>query len=223
MCGRFSRARDAQTYVAPILGDGHVEKSAFRRTWNAAPGSAQPVVYREGLRTVRWGFCATFAGKPRPMLSSCGLDGKNVATLKTLWRTARVLVPADGWYEWLNEQGRNQPYFVRPIDDRPIYLAALSSVLTDECPQDADGFVIVRSSTESGVVNRISHRPFVLDASAAVRWFDSKATFGAAQNMVKELIMPRQLFRWSRVSVGVNRISNDEPAFNDPLPDDMTA
>jgi putative SOS response-associated peptidase YedK len=140
-----------------------------------------------------------------------------------MWRTARVVVPADGWYEWVVENGKMQPYFVRPLDDRPLYLAALISFAPDDGAQESDGFVVVTARAGTGIVDTHSHRPVVLNASDSDRWLDPKTTFSTAGKMVDESITPGSPFRWFRVSVGVNSVGNDEPAFNDPLPDDTTA
>ena len=223
MCGRYSRARDAQTYIAPLFGEESFRHVQFFRSWNIAPGSVQPVFYREGPKAARWGFVPIFADTRRPMLASCRLDDKNAATWKTMWRTTRVVVPADGWYEWIVENGKRQPYFVRPMNDRPLYLAALTSYAPDEEPQEADGFVVVTARAGTGIVDKQSHRPVVLNASHALRWLDPKTSYSAAGKMVNESITSSPTFRWVRVSVGVNSVGNDEPAFNDPLPDDITA
>jgi len=140
-----------------------------------------------------------------------------------MWRTARVVVPTDGWYEWIVENGKQQPCFVRPVDDQPIYFAALIGYALDEEPKGTDGFVVVTARARTGIVDENSHRPAVLNASDAIRWLDPKTSFSAAGKLVNESLTSSQSFRWFRVSVGVNSVGNDEPAFNDPLPDDITA
>lgn len=223
MCSRFSRARDAHIYVAPLFGEEHFRDARFARSWNIAPGSVQPVFYPEGPVTARWGFAPVFADTRRPMIVNCRLDDRNTATWKTMWRTARVVVPTDGWYEWIVENGKQQPCFVRPVDDQPIYFAALIGYALDEEPKGTDGFVVVTARARTGIVDENSHRPAVLNASDAIRWLDPKTSFSAAGKLVNESLTSSQSFRWFRVSVGVNSVGNDEPAFNDPLPDDITA
>lgn len=128
-------------------------------------------------------------------------------------------MPADGWYEWAGEKDTRQPYFITPIDDQPIYLAGLSSVAPDADPQQGDGFVLVTSGTERGIVDVHASRLITLNASDARRWLNSKTTFAEAQKMVRDSLLPRELFRSFRVSVGVNCVDDNEPAYNDPLPD----
>ncbi|WP_083637587.1 MULTISPECIES: SOS response-associated peptidase [Burkholderiaceae] len=219
MVRRYSRARDAAIYTLPMFGKDLFAEVLFPQSWNIAPGTVQPVIYCGGPTSARWGFVPVFAGTRRPMLTSCRLDDKNSETWKTMCRIARLIVPADGWYEWLATDGVEQPYFIKPKDGGPVFLAALSSYSFDEEAQATDGFVMVSSSTDVGIVNSHSHRPVVLNAFDAVRWLHPKTTFGLAKKIAADSIMPRQMFRSFEVSVGVNSVRNDEPAFNDPLSD----
>jgi putative SOS response-associated peptidase YedK len=223
MCGRFSRAKDAHTYTAPLFPNESLDAGAFFRSWNIAPGTVQPVMYEHSLGRARWGVRPALGGAKQPLLFNCRLDDRNAATWKTMWRTARVVVPADGWYEFVVKRGTKQPYFIRPLDDRPLYLAGLSSVAPEVEPQQGDGFVLVTSGTERGIVDVHARLPLTLSAADARRWLDARTTFARAQSMVRESVRPRQLFRSFQVSVGVNVISNDEPAFNDPLSDVVSA
>lgn len=221
MFGRYSRSRDAQTYVAPLFGEERFPDATFPRSWNVAPKSVQPVISHAGPSAQQWGAVATSPRSKRSLLISCRLDDKNGATWKTMWRTGRVIVPADGWYEFVVEKGKNQPYYVRPLDDRPVFLAAVTSVALEDEPHEDEGYVLVTSSAQTGFVDESSYLPVVLSTPDALRWLNPKTTFGQAVKMLQELITPREQFRWVRVSVGVNNVNNDEPAFNDPLPDEI--
>ena len=222
MCERLSRAKDAHYYTAPLFSNEVHQAVAFVRSWNIAPGTVQPVFYDLGPRLAHWGVRPALGGTG-PLLSTCRLDDRNAATWKTMWRTARVVVPVDGWYEWSIEKDTRQPYFIRPLNGGPLYLAGLSSVAADEKPNKGDGFVLVTSATEEGIVDVSARRPITLISADARRWLNSKTTFAGAQQMIRECPSPRKTFSSYRVSVGVNYTSNDEPAFNDPLPDVVSA
>lgn len=222
MCHRFSRAKESRIYLAPLEMEDPSQSISTFRSWNIAPATMQPVIYRHGLKTVRWGCRIALTGKSRPLLFNCRLDDGNVATWKTMWKIARVVVPADGWYEWVAGENSNMPYFVKPIDDRPLYFAALASFDLSLPPQLDDGFVLVTSGLEAGIVDTHARRPLTLNASDARRWLESRTTFAEAKKMVVDSMTPKQIFRSFRVSVGVNHIGNDERAFNDPLPDSVS-
>lgn len=39
----------------------------------------------------------------------------------------RVIVPAEGWYEWTNDDGVKNPWFIRAKDNQPLLMAGISS------------------------------------------------------------------------------------------------
>jgi len=106
MCGRFSRARRDLDYVVPLMPDvTYPDHDTFRRSWNVAPGTNQPVIYPGGPRLEHWGYRPSWAvARKVPMMINSRLDKANTATWKALWKSGRVLVPADGWYEWLRHE-----------------------------------------------------------------------------------------------------------------------
>lgn len=57
MCGRISRAKRCLDYVVPLFPDVvYPDEDAFRKSWNIAPGSKQPVIYPDRPRLERWGY-----------------------------------------------------------------------------------------------------------------------------------------------------------------------
>lgn len=48
--------------------------------------------------------------------------------LRSAFRHARCLIPADGWYEWqAQERGQKVPYFFHRPDDGLFWFAALAA------------------------------------------------------------------------------------------------
>ncbi len=49
---------------------------------------------------------------------------------KSFWRSpiehGRMIVPADGWYEWTKEGDSKVPWFIHPKDGKPILMASVS-------------------------------------------------------------------------------------------------
>ncbi|TFH84644.1 SOS response-associated peptidase, partial [Billgrantia azerbaijanica] len=46
----------------------------------------------------------------------------------------RCLVPADGWYEWLQVDGRKQPHYLARRDHEPLWLAGIWTERPDGAP-----------------------------------------------------------------------------------------
>ncbi len=132
MCGRYTTAADRVKFddiFKPAVVDKTVEKAVGR--YNVAPTQHVAIIERtaEGDRhasTTRWSLVPRWAKsiKERPQWINARSD--KVLTSK-LWRSiaarpeGRVLIPADGWYEWMHaEQQRGGPKpapFHHRVDD----------------------------------------------------------------------------------------------------------
>ena len=115
------------------------------------------------------------------------------------------------------EDGSKQPYFIKPNDNRPLFFAGLSSVKPGEQAREGDGFVIVTDASDAGMVDIHDRRPLVLDVEEARNWLDPNTAFEAANHMANNVATSVEAFQWFRVSKGVNKVGNDDPAFNEPI------
>jgi putative SOS response-associated peptidase YedK len=221
MCGRYSRARQGLCYVVPLIPDAvYPESDLFRPSWNVAPGTPQPVIRPDGPRLERWGYRPAWAD-PRgaPMMVNARLDRATTSTWRSAWTSSRVIVPADGWYEWVLEEGAKQPYYITPIDGEPLFFAGLSGVRHGAVPREDKGFVIVTDAAGEGMLDVHDRRPLVFSAEVAEAWLDPSTTFEEATHLANNASRPVEAFRWFAVSKGVNKTGNDDSAFNEPLGD----
>jgi putative SOS response-associated peptidase YedK len=144
MCERYVSPDTASIRQAwPVA---HVLTGALGRRFNVLPGSSIPVLRGEGplgelaLFEARWGFIPPWWKQPRPP-PDCFTARSDDAAKKPMWRSAyrsaRCLVPADGWYQWSGAEridGRTrevhttrQPHFIfRP--EGPVCFAGLLSL-----------------------------------------------------------------------------------------------
>ncbi|AMM13094.1 hypothetical protein AX768_02165 [Burkholderia sp. PAMC 28687] len=151
-----------------------------------------------------------------PVLVNARLDKANSSAWKDMWKSSRVIVPADVWYEWVLEEGAKQPYFIQPLDGKLLFLAGLSTIPPGGEHHDGNGFVIVTDASDAGMLDIHDRRPLVLTAEEAKEWLEPENTFEEANHLANTAATPVEAFRWFRVSNGVNRVGNDEPAFTSP-------
>ncbi|WP_255169035.1 SOS response-associated peptidase [Natrononativus amylolyticus] len=104
-------------------------REPFGPRYNVAPGQRVPVITNEEPETIRgleWGLVPSWADDDRS-----GLINARAETLaeKPSFRGAyahrRCLVPADGFYEWVETPDGKRPYRVAFEDDRPFAMAGL--------------------------------------------------------------------------------------------------
>jgi putative SOS response-associated peptidase YedK len=238
MCGRISQYRDPHLYARHLgLTDPLMLFDAADRRpgYNLAPGTHPLAIYPDQtVRAIHWGYCPEWAREQHlPQTINARADAAPQARyFEQLWKTGRVLVPADGWFEWRlqtrSETGsaddpahadaaQRQPYFVHLKSDAPMYLAALSSVHGSEPQIEGMGLVIVTASADAGLVDVLDRRPLAFSVDAARRWLDPALPLDELEQLARGGCLPASRFDWHRVSHEVDRTLNDEPGLIEAL------
>jgi putative SOS response-associated peptidase YedK len=221
MCGRISQYRD------PLM---LFDASDRRPGYNLAPGTHPLAVYPDQtMRAIHWGYRPGWAREQHlpQTINARANAAPNGRYFKELWQTGRVLVPADGWFEWrvetvpvtnvaesrerTDEPPVRQPYFVHLKSDAPMYLAALSSVRGPEPQTEGMGMVIVTAAADTGLVDVHDRRPLAFAPDAARRWLDPALPLDELDQLARSAGLAATRFRWHRVSRDVDRTLNDEP------------
>ena len=133
MCGRYFRQKEIVDLAAYFEVDTPLPNDAAP-SWNVAPTQQAPVLRRNPqsgarhLDVLRWGLVPRWArdasGAARLMNARAdGIDTK--PSFREAFLRRRCLVPADGFYEWRQEDGRKQPYAVALRSGQPMALAGL--------------------------------------------------------------------------------------------------
>lgn len=77
-------------------------------------------------RLARFGInLTTQNGKKRPPLLNARTDTLRRGSFRTLVAEKRCVIPAEGFYEWREENGKKQPYYFYRLDGKPILFAGI--------------------------------------------------------------------------------------------------
>ncbi|MDQ8046456.1 MAG: SOS response-associated peptidase [Solirubrobacteraceae bacterium] len=227
MCGRYRTKADSEEDFTKRYGAWGRSIAASMGQIEVRPTDAIAIVMeRDGERraeTVRWGFQPP--GSKRPLINA--RDDKLLQ--QGLWKRSvreargRVLIPADGWYEWLSAEDpkakvKKQPFLHTVDGGADFAFAGLLGYAIVKGEKVPAATIITTSST--GDAARIHDRmPVVLageDAEAA--WLSSDAD---AESLVDELCVP---LGGDRVHVEPVELPKPEPrgsAKADPEPDQL--
>ncbi|MDB5414474.1 MAG: yedK [Rubritepida sp.] len=212
MCGRISQHLegriylDALQYPLPPAPDSDFEPRDAR--WNVPPGSQVRIIAlddgRPVMRREHWGHQGH---GPRPY-ANARTDKANSGFWSRMWRDGRIIVPADGWYEWTGPKKNREPHFVFPADRAPLLLAAISA---------PDGFAIVTSEAEGGLLDVHNRRPIALTPEDARAWLEAAELEQALQ--IADRTLDPGAFRWHDApkAVGSTRDGNDSPTYIEPV------
>jgi putative SOS response-associated peptidase YedK len=126
MCGRFTREftwREVHDFLDlrfPAPAGGLAE---MPRSWNVAPTQMTPVLMRDGsgarqLVAMSWGLRPAWATDPsRAPINARSETVSGSAMFRGAFKSRRCLIPASGFYEWRNDSGKKQPFYIRLLND----------------------------------------------------------------------------------------------------------
>ncbi len=226
MCGRYlslsSPADLAERFeVATVKLDGSAPR------YNVAPSTQVPAVLEHDgdrrLGPIRWGFVPRWAkqlkGSPQPINARVETVATN-RMFSTAFKRQRCILPADGFYEWLDrgEGRKKQPFHIADPDGEPLAFAGIWSVWRDPSEQDADPLstAAIITTAADGEMERIHHRmPVILPAGLWADWL------GADEDDAPHLLAAIQALGAPRlvateISDRVNNVRNDGPELLEP-------
>lgn len=223
MCGRIVQKSGPMDYVERIFPNPRaIFSDPAGPRYNIPPGTRPLTMHRLAgdfqLDRLAWGY------KPQGskfLMSNARLD--KIQANKWPWKMLtghRILVPADGWYEWkpLDDSPKppKQPYYIHAKDGAPLFFAALSAWRAGAEKDEAHGFAIVTNDAAGGVVDVHDRRPVALPADLAVHWMDPD--FPAAQAVALPSDgLPEMAFTWHPVRLEVGNSKYQMPDAIDPI------
>ncbi|KAA0855202.1 SOS response-associated peptidase, partial [Enterobacter hormaechei] len=100
-----------------------------------------------------------------------------------------------------------QPYFIHRVDGQPVFMAAIGST-PFERGDEAEGFLIVTSAADKGLVDNHDRRPLVLSPEAAREWMRLDAGGNKALEIASDGAVPTDKFNWHAVTRTVVNVKN---------------
>ncbi len=153
MCGRFA-IRNPE----PVKRQFQIE--TLEPQYNICPGT-KILAVTENAQFINWGFTPYWAKEPFNLINARG---------ESLWKkpsfrnSSRCLIPADGWYEWKEEEGQKIPYF-HYLGESNFCFAGICGGYRGEM-----GCAIVTLEASDHLQSIHSRMPAILDKTAYKQW-----------------------------------------------------
>ncbi|WNK56311.1 SOS response-associated peptidase family protein [Pantoea agglomerans] len=128
-------------------------------------------------------------------------------------------MPADGWFEWQKEGGDKQPFFIFHKKKEPLFFAAIGRQPYGQ-DHGKEGFVIVTSASNQGMVDIHDRRPLVITPDAVREWLSEETSPARAEEIAHDAAVPEKAFTWHPVSKKVGNIHHQGSELIEPLPAD---
>ncbi|WP_096391267.1 SOS response-associated peptidase [Halopenitus persicus] len=124
MCGRYSLSTprdDLRTRFDAAFPD-------VPPRYNCAPGQRLPVITADApaeARRLEWGLTPAWADDRLGLINARAETIREKPAFRSAFERRRCLVPADGFYEWVETGSGTRPYRVAFADDRPFAMAGI--------------------------------------------------------------------------------------------------
>lgn len=221
MCGRFDQSQTARYYANAFGWTDAVYDSESVPAYNVAPGTYRPVMHiQEGERRVDdvfWSYQARWAAGKLPICINARMEKLTNRYWRSLLKSGRGVVAAEGWYEWTGEKGHKQPWHIHRKDRAPLYMLALANFGGFVENRAEAGFVLITDDASGGMLDIHDRRPVVLDAADAALWLDPALSPDEAVDLARRAALPSEAFEWHKVSTRVNRAGADGARIAQPL------
>lgn len=208
MCGRYAIATSRLARIENALG---IELPQVQAHYNIAPTQTVPVVRlteERGyeLTGMRWGLIPAWSKEPRTSYATFNARAETVAdkpAFRAAYRARRCLVPASGFYEWREEEGRKQPWYFSATDGQELAFAGLwEEWRRPDAPALLSYTVIVGNANE--VVAPVHDRMVViLSPDDYATWLDPTQPRSTIDHLLRPC--PAGWLRRWRVSRAVNK------------------
>jgi putative SOS response-associated peptidase YedK len=240
MCGRYVNAAatgdlTAEFDVEEVLDDD------VAPSWNIAPTDLVRIVVERGhaadrahavrqLRTARWGLVPSWSRDPRGgarMINARIETVTDKPAFKAAAARRRCLVPALGYYEWQQRDGRKVPYFLHDPQDRPLAFAGLYEFWRDKQRPEDDAAAWLLSCTiitqqASDLLGEIHDRnPVIVPPDLQAAWLDCREDDPEVARRLLDRIPEAHLDPYV-VAAAVGNVRNNGPELIEPVADPDT-
>ena len=184
MCNRFRSISEWSQIPRQLYSGPRVN---FEFNPNLAPTETVLVLIAgNGVVVARFGIHRNGPdGKPRPPLLNARTDGMRRGQFRTHLKKQRCVIPADGFYEWRDEGGK-QPYYFARKDGKPLMLAGIwqeAEYKGDKRP----AFAILTEEPNELVASYHDRMPLALADDKVVLWLDLSRDSPLDENLLLDL------------------------------------
>jgi putative SOS response-associated peptidase YedK len=219
MCGRYTLTDpDPRMLRQRFMLDEKVKIEAEPR-FNIAPTDPVLAIRRtpDGSRDagrLRWGLLPEgFEGGRRPLINARAETITVAKPFRESFEQRRCLIPADGFYEWREDERGKQPLWIALPGNELFAFAGAWAVREDDSGGPIHSCTIITCEPNEAIAPIHNRMPVILPADAEEAWLAPDA--GPAE-LTPFLVPYAGELEMREVNDGVNNVRNDGPELLDP-------
>lgn len=173
MCGRYA------VYEPDELIEYDTDEllKSFRPNYNVAPGHTMPVITKDGLKLMKWGLVPFWAKDEKIGYKMINAKSETIFE-KPTWsrpvKSKRILVPANGFYEWQKTDDSKQPYYIQLKDHELMYFAGIWDNWHEGKSDELSSYSIVTTTPNKEMESIHDRMPVILTKKEAELWISDE-------------------------------------------------
>ena len=227
MCGRFTLQIPPEQ-LAEIFG--LIETPIFPARYNIAPSQKVAVIRQNGdgqnrLDFLRWGLIPSWAEDMSIGYKLINARSETIHekhSFRHAIRYRRCIIPATGFYEWVEEGKVKKPLYVRMKDGSPMIFAGLWESWKSPEKNIVESCTILTTASNKLIAPLHERMPVILHQQEYNAWLDREMD---DPEKLKRLYQsyPADLLEMYLVSQSVNSTKNEGPDLIKPCEDTKLA
>ncbi len=214
MCGRYMIVDHIG--ISERFQVRHIPFTLFP-TYNAAPTQLLPVVMQRDedreLNLLRWGLIPRWhksgPGKTPEPINARAETLLEKPMFRSLVKSKRCLVPANGFYEWRRNGGVKQPFYIHPTNQNTFAFAGLYDETPGEDGELVGSYAIITTGPNAVMAGIHDRMPVILQREDEAEWLDPTLTDPGIVTLLQPY--PAEVMEATEVSTAVNNTRNNGP------------
>ena len=222
MCGRFTLTVSPDTLSSLFKAECSLP---FKPRYNIAPTQQVPVVRTSPednklhIDLLKWGLIPSWAKDPsigNHMINARSETVDQKPSFKSAIKHRRCIVPANGFYEWQEVEGKKHPLYIKLKDCSLMMFAGIWDHWKNQDGNVIESFSILTTSSNELIQTLHDRMPVILDPEDKDIWLDSQVS---DPEQLKPLFKPyhSDLMEMYQVSDLVNSPRNDTSECVQPI------
>ena len=223
MCGRYTLSNPDPAKLRARFDISESVELDDEPRYNIAP--TDPVLAvrrrddgRRDLGRLRWGLVPgrwAEQGSGRPLINARAETVATQPAFAESFRERRCLIPADGFYEWREDERGKRPVWISRPDGEPFAFAGVWAELPRRDSDDVLHSCSIVTCAPNGLVRPVHDRmPVILDPGVEAAWIEPEDDLEALLGLL--VPAPDDSLVMRDVSDAVNDVRQDGPHLIEP-------
>ena len=182
MCGRFTLTASPETLSSLFNAEW---SSPFKPRYNIASTQHVPVVrtspedHKLHIDLLKWGLIPSWSKDPsigNHMINARSETVDSKPSFRAALKDRRCIVPANGFYEWQEVDGKKHPLYIKLKDDSLMMFAGIWDHWKNHEGEVIESFSILTTGSNELIQPLHDRMPVILDPEDKDLWLDSKVS-----------------------------------------------